>query len=218
MRLLVVFSALMLFAPPAQAGFFDGYTANNSADTETMNYAADLEGRAANMRALISVDATYRLDNAATFSAADFQSNVAAAVRSVHAVPASCIAQNLTYTDTVSGWARYNDPKRTGEFWSNRLFWKDGDGTGKMPILVINDGLGAYYSIGASPPRYTGENVAQILNNAGHPVTVMALKGFDDKAFASAWGIPGIDQFDAFVKARGDSPMSVWIRDAFDAM
>lgn len=210
-----------LSSPVVAAGFFDGYSPSNAADQETMNYAADLEGRAFNQFDTIRVVPTLTVAGASTMTASDFRDGVAASIRMIHNVPSSCESQTPTNVGTNSGWTLYNDAKRTGEFWTNRLYYKQpasDPATWKEPIVVINDGMGVLYSTGISSRGYAGENVAQILLDDGHPVLVMALKGMDDKYFSGGWGISGLEEFEAFVKARGDSAVSIWIRDAYDAV
>lgn len=210
----------LLVSPPAMAGFFDGYTADLPGDSETMADAADLETRAYNQWLTIRVQPEYALGAASGMSAVDFRDGLRAAMIDINGLlPA--VTQTPTLVDTVGGWSRYNDAKRTDEFWSNRLYYKTPAGspsTWKGPIVVINDGMGVNYSTGILPPRYTGENVAQILVSAGHPVLVMALKGFDDKYFRQSWGIHGVYRFDAYAKQRGTTATSIWIQDAIDAV
>ncbi|MGE0290345.1 MAG: hypothetical protein AB7P16_29020 [Bradyrhizobium sp.] len=213
---LVLIAFLSLVSAPALAGFFDGYPAVLPGDAETLADAHDLETRAYGQWLTIRVEPTYSL--ASGMTAIDFRDGLKAAMIDINdTLPA--VTQTPTLIDTVGGWQRYNDAKRTDEFWSNRLYYRTpAPGTWKQPVLVINDGMGAYYSTGILPPRYTGENVAQILHAAGHPVLVMALKGFDDKYFRPAWGVHGVFRFDAYAKQRGTTAASIWLQDAIDAV
>jgi len=87
------------------------------------------------------------------------------------------------------------------------------------PVLVISDGAsGAARLAGEKEARYPGEAVARALYEAGHPVLVMALKGFEEPEMPAAWGIPGPDYYAALLKARGLDRQTEWVRDAHDAL
>ena len=199
--------------------FFSGYSGTPS-DQETMAYVADLEGRAQHQLEGVQVEPQFSLANAATMTAEVFRDGVTEAVRSVNNVK-PCDVQPSTYHYDVGGWMLYDDAKRPDEIWRMRFRYKAPAGdpvTWKRPVVVVNDGMGLDYTTGYQSRGYAGENVAQVLVNAGHPVLAMALKGFDDKHFRGGWGVNGIYQFDAYMKARGRSIASEWIQDALDAV
>lgn len=210
---------LALLCGGASAQFFAGYT-GRPGDEESMAYAADLEGRAFNQLQGVRVESQFALSNAAIHTAEAFRDGVADAMQSVHA-PLACDVQSSTYHFDIGGWMLYDDYKRPGEIWRMRFRYRAPAGppsTWKRPVVVVNDGLGLDYATGVASRGYAGENIAQILRDAGHPVLVMALKGFDDKYFRGGWGVNGIYQFDAYMKARGRSIASEWIQDASDAI
>lgn len=221
MRFLPFWVALLLLLCGATvtAQIFEGYS-GRPGDQESMSYAADLEGRAQYQLDGVRVDSQFSLANAATMSAEAFRDGATDAVRSVNVIQ-PCDVQPSIYHFDVGGWMLYDDAKRPDEIWRMRFRYRAPDGdqsTWKRPVVVVNDGMGLDYSTGYQSRGYAGENVAQILRDAGHPVLVMALKGFDDKYFRGGWGVNGIYQFDAYMKARGKSIASEWIQDAFDAV
>jgi hypothetical protein len=77
--------------------------------------------------------------------------------------------------------------------------------------------MGVRHTAGIDAPRYEGEDVARFLYEAGHPVLIIGLTGFEDTLYPGLWGISGINQYYVLQKAAGRDLAVVWVQDAVDA-
>lgn len=223
-RLLAV-CALASFSGAAGAQFFAGHSPRGPGDADEMAYAADIEGPRAANHALLRVAPTFSIASAPGHGATAFRAGLTDAARALFGLSGGCDASQTHtfyhYLTSLGGvpWSVHNLDSRAP--WRSLFYYHQpaGDPSGwKRPILVINDGLGIGYSSGVVAPRYAGENIAGHLAAAGHPVMIMALKGFDTTIFRGVWGVSGVEQYASMLRARGLDGYSGWVQDAHDAM
>lgn len=222
---LVAAGLLVLLCGAAQAQFFAGHSPRGPGDADHMAYAEAIEGPQAAQHNLLRVAPAFSIATAPGLGSAAFRAGVADAARSLFGLAGGCDAsqtQSFYYYAASAGgvsWSVHNLDSRTP--WRNLFYYHQPAGPAeswKRPVLVVNDGLGIDYAAGVAPPRYPGENLAEALALAGHPVLIMALKGFDKTMFRGLWGLHGSEQYGAMMRARGLDGYSGWVQDAHDAM
>lgn len=204
--------------------FFAGHVARGPQDADEMAYAASIEGPKATEHGLLKVDPVYSVANAPNYTAADFRQALTLAAREILSLDGCDPTQTQTfyyYTTSINGvsWSVHNVDSRSP--WRSIVYYHQPPGapeTWKRPVLVVNDGMGIDYSAGTVTPRLPGENIGEALALAGHPVMVMALKGFDKTLFRGVWGVTGAEQYASMMRARGLDGYTGWVQDAHDAM
>lgn len=187
--------------------------ATNSASEA--GFAAALEGNFAQIHDKLSIEPRFGVSRADQLNAEQFRAGVQKAISSIYQIH-ECRPEIQSDPVTTYGVWEERLVKGRNPLPVRTLIATPPNAT-KQPIVIINDGMGVRHTAGIDDPRYEGENVGQMLYEAGHPVLVVGLTGFEDTLYPSLWGISGINQYYVMLKAAGRDLAVVWVQDAFDA-
>jgi hypothetical protein len=198
-------------APPAPAA-----SAPALDDPEAAFVEDALEGALEPEFEVLNATAKYSVATAPAYSAEAFSEGVKKEVRELFGLD-GCLPFSAAPLRIEGPWTIHETGSRG--LLKGHVWYASPGGPRGRPVLVVSDGASeAAVLAGRREPRYPGEAVARALYDAGHPVLIMSLKGFEEPKLPDAWGIPGADYYASMLKARGLDRQTEWVRDAHDSM